>query len=178
MAQRGAGHGDLEHRAFFPGDRDIVADAKRARKDDGEAGDHVAEHALHGERDTRAGDAESRDQRQQLDAEILQRHDGEQREHQQAHGALDQRAHRRVELKARQHLHDGAACPAAGEDAGDQDQDRDEQLWPEFHSQVDSGIPDLLKRLQLVSHGVSFQWWNAALHSSGRRIRRPRRSPP
>ena len=58
---------------------EVVAAARDAQQtrqlagDDGEPGGRIAQHSLHRERDAGARDAEARDQRQQFDAQVLQR---------------------------------------------------------------------------------------------------------
>ena len=85
--------------AFDADDGDVFADPVRLGEYDGEARHDVAQHALGREGDAGAGDAETGHQRQQFDAEILQRHDDEQPEHENARDAGQQLPHRRFEIQ-------------------------------------------------------------------------------
>ena len=51
-------HADRERLALLLHDRDVVADAERAREDDGQPRGDIAQHALHGERHAGAGKAD------------------------------------------------------------------------------------------------------------------------
>jgi hypothetical protein len=155
-AEGGAEQLDLEHLALLLRDRDEVADAERLREDDRQPRDQVAEHALHGERDSCTREAQAGDQRQQLHAEVLQRHDDEHPEHQQVHDAPDQGEYRRLELEPGERALQDAAGPAAGEKARRQDQQGHQQLRPEPQPHVDRRAGDLVHQLQLLSHRSSF----------------------
>ena len=61
MPQRGCEEADVEHFAFFVADRDVIADVEGLGEDDRQPGGDVAEHALQGQGDAGAGDAEAGD---------------------------------------------------------------------------------------------------------------------
>jgi hypothetical protein len=156
VPERGVEQLDIQHLALLFRYRDVVADPERAREDDRQPGHQVAEHALHGERDPRPGDAESRDQRQELHAEVLQRHDHEETQHEDVRDALDQGAYRRLETELGERPPERAARPAPGKEARRQDQHRDQQLRPEPYPHVYRGAGDLVHQLQLLFHRSSF----------------------
>ena len=93
VIQRGLEHADGFHGALDPGNGDVFADAERACKYDRQAGDDVAQYALHRQCNPRARDPDPRDERQQLHPEILQRHDGEHAQNQDFYDSDDQVAH-------------------------------------------------------------------------------------
>src|SRR5207237_533740 len=114
VPERGIEKADVEHLAFFLDDGNVLAYAERTREDDGEPGHDVSEHPLHGERDSRAGHTEPGDEREQFHPEVLQRHDEEQPEDEKLGDALEQHAHRRLQVIALQRAAHGARHPAAG----------------------------------------------------------------
>ena len=99
MPQRRAEQADVENFAFFPGDGNVFADLKGPREDDGKTRGDIAEYPLHRQRHRRAGHTETRNQRHQFDAEILQCQYGEDRQDQDPGHAYQQGTHRRVELR-------------------------------------------------------------------------------
>ena len=102
VQQRRAEEGNGLDRALDACDGDVFAHPERLGEDDRQPGNHVAEHALGGERHAGAGDAEPGDQRQQLHAEVLQRHDDEEQEARRPGDAGEQQAHGGFELQALQ----------------------------------------------------------------------------
>ena len=139
---------DVEHFAFLVADRDVIANVEGLREDDRQTGNDVAEYALQGQRDARAGDAEAGDQRQQFDPEVLHGHDDEQAEDEQLHQPCDQLAHWRFELEARQQARDHHAGPATGHIADQQDDPGNQQPGSELDAHVDGRRLHLVQCLQ------------------------------
>src|SRR6185312_14490254 len=150
VPERGAEEGDVLHRALLARHRDEVADLEGTRHHDRQPRDTVAENALHRERYPGAGDAETGNERQQLHAQVLQRHDREKREHQHPGEPGEERAYGRLEVGALQSAPERTAGPAAREVPGDQDQDRDQQLGRELDAEIDRGGGDLIQILQVL----------------------------
>ena len=99
VAQRSAEQGDGLHRSFHPDNRNVFAYPVRFREYDGQARHDVAQYALGRESDARPRHAETGQQGQQFDAEILQRHHDEQPEHEDAREAGQQLANGGFESK-------------------------------------------------------------------------------
>src|SRR6185312_14559741 len=157
------GEGGAEQRdgldlALLVDDRDVFSDAKRLGEDDRQAGHHVAQHSLGGQSDSGSRDPQSGDQGQQLHAQILQRHDQEQRERECPADARQQRSYRRLQLDPSQGSQQPAADPAADHHAHHEDQDGDQQLRPEPERQIQDGVLDLIERGDLRVHRRDAPW--------------------
>ena len=68
----GRGQGDHGHVALLFVYLDVLAHAEGLREDDGQPRHEVAEHALHGEAHAETGDADTRDQRRDGEAELVE----------------------------------------------------------------------------------------------------------
>jgi hypothetical protein len=88
--------------ALDPDDRDVFADPIGFGKNDCQPGHDVAENPLGRQRYARAGNAQSGNERQQLDSEVLQGHDCEQGQDRQARHAREQHSHRGFEFQSMQ----------------------------------------------------------------------------
>ena len=61
---------DAYYLAFYADDGDVFSDTEGAREDDGQAGHHVAQYAVHRQSNAGTGDSKTCDQRQQFYAEV------------------------------------------------------------------------------------------------------------
>lgn len=145
----------------FLDDGNVLPDAERPGEDDRQPGDHVAEHALHRERYPGSRDPQARDEREQFHAQVLQRHDPEQDQHQDPREIFEKLADRWLEFELAERALHHPGRPAGGEKAGRHDDDRHEQLGPELHAEVDGRALDLLQCFQVLDHGMSFPLYAA-----------------
>jgi hypothetical protein len=98
------------------------------------------------------GDPQSGDQRQELDAEILQRHDCEQEDHQRARHPRQELHHGWLEVEPPQAALDRARDPARDEKTHRQNQYRHQQLRSEADGQIDQCVLGVRQRIELTIH--------------------------
>ncbi len=96
------------------------------------------------------------DQRQQFDAEILQRHDREQAHHQHPRHAGQKLQYGRFEFQAMQGAIRAARGPARDHETDRQDQYRHQQLRPEADGKIDQSVLGVRQRIELSVHQFSF----------------------
>ena len=155
VAEDGGEEVDRFDLALDADDRDVLPNAERPGKYDRKARHQIAEHALHCQRNAGARHTQARNQRQELDAEILQRHDKEQGQYQEAHEAHEQQPYRRLEMELAQRAIETLAHPAPGVEAGDEDEDRDHGLGAELDREFDNGALGLFQGVELDRHDFS-----------------------
>ena len=78
--------------------RDVFPDTKWLGENNGQAGDQIAQHALHGEAHAHARHAEAGDERPQLHAELLDRNQDREQHDGQLGDANEKHSHRRLHL--------------------------------------------------------------------------------
>jgi hypothetical protein len=89
---------------------------------------------------------------QQLDAEVLQRHQQEQAEDQHLRDALEQMAHRWLEVELHQSPGGQPARPTGHEETDEQDQRGRDHLWRELDSEGSEGLLGAAQGLDLRVH--------------------------
>src|SRR5207245_9746811 len=94
---------------------------ERLHDRDVEAGDEVAENALQRDAEPEAGDAETRDERRHLDADLVEHRDERERQDCRAYRADDEVAYRQIEGPTVQSARDERAAPAHREQANEAD---------------------------------------------------------
>src|ERR1700733_11962103 len=134
VQQRGTEYRDELHLALNAHDLNVVTDPVRLSEDDRQAGDHIAQDALRRQGDTGTGDTQPGNQRQQLDAKILQRKNREQSEYHDPHQAYYQQPYRWLEFHARQPALHRPPDPAPHHPTRNQNEHGDQDLGSETHS--------------------------------------------
>src|SRR6185312_58547 len=144
MPQCRAEERDGVHLSLFRNDRDVLADAERLGEDDGQPGDHVAQHALRRQREAGAHHAQACNQGQQLHSQVLEREDDEQQERQRPAYSGEQYPYRRLKLDPAQRPREPPGRPTGGDTSGDQDQDGDQKFGTEPDRQIQDRTFDVL----------------------------------
>ena len=152
VAQGGVEQRDGFHTTFLLRNGDVFAHAKWPREDDGQPRHDVAQHTLHGQRQTRARHAQAGDHRQQLNAQVLQRHDGKQQYHHYARNRGQQLARRRLQPQLLEQTRRRARHPARHIHADHQDHYRRKQPGPKFHRQFNGSRLNFLQGIDIVFH--------------------------
>ena len=106
--------------------------------------------------DARAGNAETRDEREQLHPEVIQRHEQEHPEHEYADDAHQQLPNRGFELHFLEPLLENTANPTTGEKSDHQDQNGYQYLGAELDAQVYEFALGLIEGGELIGHNMGW----------------------